>query len=292
MGLSLNSDQLVLPPVMYNGDNRTFPHFWRLIMQTALAFNFEPILRLPKEEAIKTMAMMATSPTDSPNSQKHPTLEETELARDWYSFASPMVAMWLESSVPHAYTTHLLSAPMGDAFATWNIISKEAHPNTKRAARHHRRHFYSLRMQRGFPYKDFVSEILILSALLASNSPVSDDEKLTILYGGVPASFSMSKEILEQNEHTTFTQAVEAFTAVSEDIARKKARKVHRNSNRAQTASPTGRKKRYKHLDIFCPFCFAVTHKKFPHIEDSCRRKHEQPTTPPSNLVNRRAGFP
>jgi hypothetical protein len=288
MSLNLDPAQLALWPVNYNGDKREFPHFWRLVMQIALAFNFEPILRLPKEEAIQLMAMTATSPTDSPNTQKHPTFEEIERARKWYKSASPIVAMWLARSVPQAYTNQLLSAPMGDAFATWSIISKKAHPNTKRAARQQRRHFYSLHMQRGVSYEDLVSEILISSALLVtSNSPVSDDEKLAVLYDGVPASFDMSKTILEHNEHTTFDQAVETFTAVSEDIAREKARKARRNNNpdQLQTPSPTGRKKRYKHLDKFCPFCFAVTHKKFPHIEDSCRRKHEQPTTPPANFV-------
>jgi hypothetical protein len=263
MSLNLETPKLVLPPVMYNGDKRGFLFFWRTVMQIAFAFDFEPILRLPKEEAILAMAM-ATSPANFPNDRKQPTLEAIELARKRHNLASPIIAVWLEKSVPRTYTDHLLSAPMGDAFATWSVISKKGHPNTKRAARRHRRHLNSLRMQNGILYEDFVSEILFSSALLAAcNSPVSDQQKLSVLYDGVPASFFMSKAILEHNEHTTFDEAVETFTAVSEDIACDKARHVHPKNNRAQTASPTRRKKRYKDLGIFRPFCFAVTRKKF-----------------------------
>ena len=128
MSIHVDPAKLVLPPLIYNGDKRGFLFFWRLVMQTAFAFNFEPILRLPKEDAILAMAS-ATSPPDFPNQRKQPALEAV-----WkpYNLESPIIALWLEKSVPQTYRDDLLSAPTGDAFATWSIILKKGHMRVTR----------------------------------------------------------------------------------------------------------------------------------------------------------------
>jgi hypothetical protein len=93
----MDSANLVLPPLAYNGEERGFLFFWRRVMQIALAFDFEPILRLPKEDAIIAMAM-TTSPPEA-DERKQPALEATELARKWYNYASPIIAVWLEKYI-------------------------------------------------------------------------------------------------------------------------------------------------------------------------------------------------
>jgi hypothetical protein len=283
MSIHVDPAKLVLPPLIYNGDKRGFLFFWRLVMQTAFAFNFEPILRLPKEDAILAMAI-ATLPPDFPNKRKQPALEA---ARKRYNLESPIIALWLEKSVPQTYTDHLLSAPIGDAFATWSIILKKGHPNTKRASRRYYKLFNSLHMRSGDCFEDFVSDMLFSSALRAAcNSPVSEQEKLGVLYAGVPAPFFMCRTILECNENTTFDQAVDAFTAVSEDIAhRTKAPIVHTNNNQPKQGSTKKKNNRYEHLTEFCSFCFVATRHKFPHTEQECRRKHGTPTKAPTNFV-------
>jgi hypothetical protein len=181
----MGSAKLVLPPLAYNGEKRGFLFFWRLVMQIALAFNFEPILRLPKEDAIIAMGM-TTSPPEA-DERKQPALEATELARKWYNYASPIIAVWLEEAMPQSYTPHLLSKPMGDAFTSWSVICKKGLTNTKRAARHHKRRLNSLHMRDFVSFQEFVSEILFLCALLAAcNSPVSDQDRLFVLCMGVP----------------------------------------------------------------------------------------------------------
>ena len=117
--------------------------------------------------------------------------------------------------MPQSYTAHLLSTPMGDAFASWSVICKKGLTNTKRAARRHKRRLNSLHMRDGVSFQEFVSEILFLCALLAAcHSPVSDRDKLCVLCMGVTAPFFMTRTILELNEHTTFERAVDMFTAV------------------------------------------------------------------------------
>jgi hypothetical protein len=280
----MDSANLIIPPLAYNGEKRGFLFFWRSVMQIALAFNFEPILRLPKEDANFAMAM-AISPPEA-DERKQPALEATEVARKWYTYASPIIAVWLVKSIPQWFTFHLLSTPMGDAFASWSVICKKGHTNTKRAARRHRRHFNSLHMRDGVSLQDFVSEILFSCALLAAcNSPVSDQEKLRVLYMGVTAPFFMTKTILEHNEHATFDLAEDAFTAVSEDIAQERAHSVRTNDNRPKTPCAKRRNQRFGHLAVFCPFCFAATQRKFPHTEEECWRKHGKPSNPSPNHV-------
>jgi hypothetical protein len=95
---------------------------------------------------------------------------------------------------------------------------------------------------------------------------------------GVTSPYFMTKAVLEGKDGVKFDEAVDAFMATSDDIARRrtheKARNVHANTNRNKSDSGHKRSAGFPELLVFCAFCFAKCRKKFPHDEKDCYRKH------------------
>jgi hypothetical protein len=83
--------KLVLPPLVYDGEKKSFPFLRRLIFQTAIAYKFERFLTKPKEAAILALAKELSPAPDG---------DEAKVARDeiiakatvYYDFTSPVVA--------------------------------------------------------------------------------------------------------------------------------------------------------------------------------------------------------
>jgi hypothetical protein len=266
--MSMNAAKLVLPRIVYDGQKRNFPSFERLVFQSAMAFKFDFFLREEKDAAITALAMQLT-PRAGVDEVKVPSDETLAKASAWYEPASPIVAGWLEAAVPQSYRSLTLRAPMGDAFATWNVLKGEGCTSTKAEARHYKKCFHGLRMQVGVSYEDFVSEITLHSSLIRGRgSAVSEESKLEVLLEGVTAPYFMAKAILESREETTFDHAVAAFAAVSSEITRRRA---HEKAHNVHTAGPFkknsqgGRRQTTDDLKVFCPIHFSEKKEKWPH---------------------------
>jgi transposase InsO family protein len=267
----MDPSKLVLPIITWDGKKETFPTFERRVMSAAMAFKFGHFLTLQKEVAIAALATELTAA----GGDDEKSADATAKAMAWYDIAAPVVSSWLEGAVPELYKTLLLPAPIGDAFATWTIIVTKARTTTKREARWYKKCLRELRMQGGVTLEVLISKILLLSAiLLGCGDPVSDQDQLEVLLEGVTAPYFVAKAILESKESTTFDEAVTAFTAVSNDIAR---RRTHEKAHHVSTKSTPRKRHNRKEPTVFCPHCFAERQVKHPHLAADCWRKHGYP---------------
>jgi hypothetical protein len=229
-----------MPNLKWDGQKRSYPNFNRRVLQNALAMNFKLLLDLPKDESIAAMALRLTPPPGG-HEVKEPSDEAVAEATAWHVHASPIVAGWLEGAVPESYQNLLLNAPMGSAFDTWNMIVNKAVSTSKREVRHYKRVLHSTRMQSGMSFEKFVSELdLARSVLLGSGHDVPDEDMLDVLYEGVTSQYLMARTVLEANEATTYKSAVTAFTAVADDISRRRAHQQAHNEKAHNVHAATG----------------------------------------------------
>lgn len=299
----MDPSKLVLPRLVFDGKKENFPYFRRSVLQTALAFQFGHFLDKPKKQAIAALAL-ELSPPGGPDEVKQPGEAAVAKATEWYRIAAPIVATWLEEAVPSTYKALLLGVEMGNPLTTWTIIQGKGCTTTKAETRHYKKCLAALRMQGGVSLEEFIAKIILMcSLLLGCGYVVPDEDKLAVLYEGVTTPYHMRKTVLEADEDTTFETAVAAFTAISDDITR---RRTHERAHNVHADRPPRRPKpsgnnkdrgrnRSEAPKEFCPICWAAKGAKFNHTADVCFRKHGYPEghpmhRPSANLA--RTGTP
>jgi hypothetical protein len=138
-------------------------------------------------------------------------------------------------------------------------------------------------MKNGMNFEEFLKKIELLCAnLTRCGRPVDDEDKLATLYKGVSSQYAMTREVLENDDDTTFAQAVTSFTRVSRALKREKHEKAHIAHTRPRRDGKPSDPRDRKFKAGCCPFCWDEVQKNFNPSEAVCYRNNQS-----ANMANR-----